>query len=231
MFARAAAFVAVVMLLLVSMPTTTTTAAADFTPISAPAALAALRGATAQVMAFGCNLRSEDGTAVAVDGTGLVTNAHVIAASRTVEVVGDDRPTEVGGGPMVATAADVATIAVGGPPFAPLVLAPRDPGPGSAVRVAGYPGAPIGQIQAGLTVVATSVVDYIPGAMVDQPGQVMRLAASVQPGMSGGPVLDASGRLAGIVFGDDEASGDALAIPASQLRRLLAPDSLVPSSC
>jgi len=228
--ARAATATAVVVLLLLSTPTTTTTAAADFTPISTQAATDALHRATAQVMAFGCDLEQRDGTVVAVAGGTLVTNAHVVAASRVIDVAPDDGPTEVGGA-MVAAAGDVATVNVGGPPLAPLALAPSDPPPGSPVRVAGFPSAPPGQPQPGLTVLTTTVLDYIPGAAVDQHGRVMRLAASVRPGMSGGPVLDASGRLAGIVFGDEMPTGEALVIPVSQLRRLLAPGSLVASSC
>jgi len=229
--ARAAAGTAVVAGLLVSTPITTTTAAADFTPISAQAATDALQRATAQVMAFGCDLERHDGTVVALAGGTLLTNAHVVAGSRLVDVVADGRPTEEGGAPMVGVVGDVATVTVAEPPLATLPLASADPAPGSVVRVAGYPSGPSGQPQPGLTVLTTSVVDYVPGPAVDQPGTVMRLAASVRPGMSGGPVLDASGRVAGLVFGDEVPTGEGLAIPASELRRLLAPGSLVPSSC
>ena len=228
---RAVAGTAVVATLLVGTTTATTTAAADFTPISTQAATDALRQSTAQVMAFGCDLERHDGTVVALAGGTLLTNAHVVAGSRLVDIVADGRPTEVGGGPMVGVVGDVATVTVAGPPLAALALAPADPAPGSAVRVAGYPSGPSDQPQPGLSVIATSVLDYIPGTAVDQPGTVMRLAASVRPGMSGGPVLDASGRVAGIVFGDEEPTGEGLVIPASELRRLLAPGSLVPSTC
>jgi hypothetical protein len=59
----------------------------------------------------------------------------------------------------------------------------------------------------------------------------MRLANPVRPGMSGGPVLDGSGRLAGIVFGNELPTGEALAVPVSQLRRLIGADSFVPVAC
>jgi len=75
------------------------------------------------------------------------------------------------------------------------------------------------------------VVDYVAGPTLDQPWPVMRLDAPVRPGMSGGPVLDASGRLAGIVFGNEVPTGQALVIPVSQLRRLLADHAFVPVAC
>ena len=112
-----------------------------------------------------------------------------------------------------------------------MALANGDPAPGTLVRVAGYPSAPTGQRDPGFTVIQTSILDYVRGAEVGEPWPVMRLANPVRPGMSGGPVLDASGRLAGIVFGNELPTGEALAVPASQLRRLLGTNAFVPVAC
>src|SRR5579862_7778973 len=106
---------ALVMLVVVGTPTRTTPAGADFTPVGADAALATLQRSTAQVMAFGCDLERHDGTAVAVAGGQLLTNAHVVEGSRLVDIVPDDAATEVGGEPMVADAGDVALVAGSGP--------------------------------------------------------------------------------------------------------------------
>ena len=228
---RVTAGAALVMFLLVGSPTKTTPAAADFTPVSAQGATAALHRSTVQIMAFGCDLQRHDGTAVSVDGGVLLTNQHVVAGSRLVDVVPEGQATEVGGQPLVAEAGDVATVAQPGPPLPGLRLADRDPLPGSEVRVAGYPAAVAGERAPGLTIQTTQVVDYVQGQVVDQPWPVMRLADAVRPGMSGGPVLDASGRLAGIVFGDELPNGQALVVPASQLRRLLAAKAFVPVVC
>jgi S1-C subfamily serine protease len=230
-FVRAVAAGALVALLLVVRPTRTTPASADFTPLTAPEATALLHRSTAQVMAFGCDMERVDGTAVAVAGGDLLTNQHVVAGSRLVDIVGDDQPTQIGGQPLVATAGDVATVSEPGPDLPALALAPGDPVPGTLVRVAGYPSVPSGERDPGFTVIETSVVDYVPGPEVGQPWPVMRLADPVRPGMSGGPVLDASGRLAGIVFGNELPTGQALAVPVSELRRLLGANSFVPVVC
>jgi S1-C subfamily serine protease len=231
MSVRAATGGAVVVFLLVGTPTKTTPAGADFTPVTAQGATAALHRSTAQIMAFGCDMQRHEGTAVSVGGGMLLTNQHVLAGTRLVDVIADGQPTEVGGQPLVATAGDVATVAEPGPALPALPMAAADPDAGSPVRVAGYPSALSGQREPGLTIVDTQVVDYVPGAVVGQPWPVMRLANAVRPGMSGGPVLDASGKLAGIVFGNELPTGEGLAIPVSVLRRLLASNSFVPVAC
>ncbi len=230
-FARAAAGGAVLTLLLVGRPTSTTPASADFTPITAAAATALFERSTAQVMAFGCDMQRVDGTAVVVGDGVLLTNQHVLAGSRLVDVVAQNQPTLTGGQPFVATVGDVARVAEPVAGLSVLPLADADPGPGSEVRVAGFPSALPGQRDPGLTVVDTRVLDYVAGSEVGQPWPTMRLAASVRPGMSGGPVLDASGRLAGIVFGNELPTGEALVVPVSDLRRLLATNAFVPVTC
>jgi S1-C subfamily serine protease len=223
--ARAVAAAALVAAVVACTPTHTTPASADFTPIDAQAALAALQRSTVQVMAFGCNLQRHDGTAVAIGDGQLLTNAHVVAGSRLVDIAADDAATRVGSEALVAPAGDVAVVDDPGPALPGLALAPRDPAPGSPVRVAGFPaGAP------GLTLVSTQVADYADGQPVGEPWPVMRLMASVRPGMSGGPVLDAAGRLAGIVFGNEVPDGRALVVPVSQLRKLLAARTFAASS-
>ena len=230
-FVRAAAGGALITVLLVARPTRTTPASADFTPLTASQATALLRRSTAQIMALGCDMDRVDGTAVAVARGVLLTNQHVVAGSRLVDVVADGQATLTGAQPLVATTGDVATVAEPGPGLPAVALANGDPAPGTLVRVAGYPSAPTGQRDPGFTVIQTSILDYVRGAEVGEPWPVMRLANPVRPGMSGGPVLDASGRLAGSVFGNELPTGEALAVPASQLRRLLGTTAFVPVAC
>jgi S1-C subfamily serine protease len=65
----------------------------------------------------------------------------------------------------------------------------------------------------GLVVIVARVVDNAHGTI--------RLDMPVTPGMSGGPVLDRSGRLAGLVYGVQSPTNDALVIPASVLRSVI----------
>ncbi|HVM66120.1 MAG TPA: serine protease [Acidimicrobiales bacterium] len=223
---RMAAGSALLLSIVVGTPTRTTPAGADYTPVDAQAALAALQRSTAQVMAFGCNLERHDGTAVAVAGGQLLTNAHVVEGSRLIDVVPDNAATQVGGQPLVADAGDVAVVTGAGQAPPALTLAAQDPAPGTTVRVAGFPaGAP------GLMMMTMQVTDYVAGGAVGEPWPVIHLSSGVRPGMSGGPVLDPAGHLAGILFGNELPDNRALAVPASQLRHLLAGHDFVPTSC
>jgi S1-C subfamily serine protease len=49
----------------------------------------------------------------------------------------------------------------------------------------------------------------------------MRLTARVVLGNSGGPVLDARGKVAGVVYALELATGFGLAIPVDTMRRLI----------
>ena len=125
---------------------------------------------------------------------------------------------------QVSAAADVAVVQSTGLRAHPLTVAVSDPFPGQPVWVAGFPHdpGPTARRGEGLVLDAARVVDYVDGAPMGQRGRVMRLDVPVRPGMSGGPVLDQAGRLAGIVFANQTPTNDALVIPASVLRATLA---------
>jgi S1-C subfamily serine protease len=228
---RLAAAVGVVVAIILGTPTATIPARFDFQPISAQRAAQVIRPSTVLVLAFGCNLQRREGTAVAVGPGRLVTNQHVVGQSRLVDLVADGYPTTVADVPSVATAGDVATLSAAGLRLPSIPLAPQDPLVGSSVSLAGYPSVPDAHLGPGLVIERLRVVDYVAGATVGEPWPVMRLNGSSRPGMSGGPVLDDSGRLAGIVFGNEIPSGDALVVPVAALRKLLVSGAFVAGGC
>jgi S1-C subfamily serine protease len=90
------------------------------------------------------------------------------------------------------TAADTAVLAVAGLSADPLRSAPAEAGTGTSAWVAGHPlGGP-------LRVVDASVVGTVGATGSDRESYVLRTV--VRPGNSGGPLLDAQGRVLGIVF-------------------------------
>jgi S1-C subfamily serine protease len=181
-----------------------------------------LAQATVRVLGLGCGaIQSGSGTAYA-DGRTL-TNRHVVDGSRAVRVM---RSWDWAMGPAeVSSSADVALVGARFP-GPDLELSLWDPGPGAWVTVAGHP------YGRSLNVIGTNVVDYMDGRELGQTGRLMRIGLDPAPGMSGGPVLDGSGRLAGIVFATEEISGYGLVIPASTLRRALSePAESMPPTC
>jgi putative serine protease PepD len=163
------------------------------------------------------------GSAFLIDDAGhLVTNAHVVGPAREVEV-------SLGGRRLVAAvrgvepSVDVAVLSLAS---APAGVVPLAFGDSDAVRV-GDPvvaiGAPFG-LQGSLS---TGVVSGL-RRQIDAPNGfaitgVIQTDAALNPGNSGGPLLDMSGRVAGIATqiategGRNEGIG--FAVPASAARR------------
>jgi S1-C subfamily serine protease len=65
------------------------------------------------------------------------------------------------------------------------------------------------------------VVDQVSGRRFGVPAMVIRLTSRVRPGNSGGPLLDGKGRIVGVIFAREIATGLALAIPITTLKSLI----------
>lgn len=211
--------------------TSTLSARSDFNPIPQADAVQRLQRATVEILSLACDLVSRQGTAVAIGRDQLLTNRHVAGSARSVSVAAEGMPLASSSAVESSPVADVAVVRADSLAVEPLTLAPDDPLPGEPVRVAGYPhDPPPNALPDGLVVTDASVVDFFDGSSVGQPGPVMRLSVGITAGMSGGPVLDQAGRVAGLVFAVQSPSDNTLAIPASVLRRLLSLNDLAPDS-
>ena len=201
----------------------TAPASVDFLPLARADGTALLREVTPRVMSFGC-VATNNGTAVQLDDGRLVTAAHVVDGTRLINVVPDLGPTSVASA-AVAPGHDVAVLRQPPNSVEGVVLATDDPHPGTEVLVAGYPNGQLSLLD------DDAVVDgYVDGRTVGQPeGRILRLRHAATTGMSGGPVLDPAGRLAGILIATRKGATETFAIPASTLRRVLEGDGLQPA--
>ena len=154
------------------------------------------------------------GSGFAIERNVLVTNRHVLAGADEIEVSTWDGRTLPATAAEVGVLGDVGIATVEGR-LPQVGTYGRPPQKGDAVRVVGYPGG--GE----LTLAPGSVVDLIDGSRYGIPGRIMRLTSRVAPGNSGGPVLDRGGKIAGVVYAIELATGFGLAIPVDTLRRLI----------
>lgn len=166
---------------------------------------------TVRVRNLGCEgLATGSGFAVSSDV--LITNRHVVAGADQLEVdTSDGRSLQVDAA-SVGVLGDVAAIQVNG--TLPVVAQLKGQAqPGASVTAVGYPlGGPLALSRG---VVVDSV--YEPAVR----GRVLRITARVEPGNSGGPLLDSRGRVVGIVFAIETATRLGLAIPISTVSSLL----------
>ena len=135
-----------------------------------------------------------------VSSTGrVVTNAHVVAGVTQPVVITPAGATFTGRVIYFNSVQELAVIAVNGLPTAALPLA-ADLTTGATAVFDGYPlGGPFRSSPAAVQNVATINSPDIYGAN-PAPREVYYLAADVQEGNSGGPLLDAGGHVVGVIF-------------------------------
>jgi uncharacterized membrane protein required for colicin V production len=200
----------------------------DVQPTAPPVALddpelavAAASVARVSGVAYACGT-SATGSGFVLAPDRVVTNAHVVAGVTAPLVELPGRPAREGRIVYFDPIDDLALIAVDdlGADAIP-VIAPI--APGTAAVVQGYPyGGPFTMVNA--EVISSGSV---PVPDIYETSSALRdiyaLAAQVQPGNSGGPLLTADGDVAGVVFARAEADADrGYAMTTSELEPVLA---------
>jgi S1-C subfamily serine protease len=197
------------------------TPAAAGSPDATPAASATLSPDgfdVAQRMAVrirnvGCGSLST-GSGFAIDDHTLVTNRHVVADSASLEISTYDGRDVQAQAASTTPIADLALVRTVDALPAAAGLAPTDPPRGSSVTVVGYP------LGSRLTLTRGNVIGATTDPLHDNLGEVLVTDAVVEPGSSGSAVLDAQGRVVGVVYAKGE-DGTSFVVPVSTLRAML----------
>ena len=157
--------------------------------------------------------RAQEGTGWVLSPGRVVTNAHVVAGAERVQISSQDE-TVTGRVVIFDPDRDLAVISADGLDAPGLELGSDLPR-GTAAAVPGFP------LDGPYTVVPARVRQALDARGRDIYGEdpvvreIYSLYTRVQPGNSGGPLLDASGRVAGVVFAkslEDNNTGYALTL-------------------
>ncbi|WP_369375546.1 serine protease [Promicromonospora sp. Populi] len=198
------------------------TTPADLSPAAGSASLSpdgfdAVERMAVRIRNVGCEELST-GSGFAVDDHTLITNRHVVAESRDLEVSTYDGHDITVGATATAALADLAIVRTTDPLPSYPELAEADPEPGDPVTVVGYP-------EGGeLTVTQGEVMSSTRDPLNANLGEVLLTNAPVEPGSSGSAALDAGGRVIGVVYAKT-ADDNSLLVPLSTLQEMLADDT------
>jgi serine protease Do len=143
----------------------------------------------------------------------VLTNWHVVRDSRSAVLVQfPDGFQSAGTILRVDSVWDLAAIVIWKPNVEPVQLAARAPVIGEPLTIAGYGRGPYREVSGGCT-------QYLsPGS--GQPMELVELVGEARQGDSGGPIFNADGELAGILFG--ESGGRTVGASSPRVRAFLA---------
>ncbi len=183
--------------------------------LGSPAVRAAAGGVVKITGTASACRRSQEGSGWVYRKGVVITNAHVVAGvSRPMVQIGGTGREYRGSVVVFDPVRDLAVLNVPELPTAPLSLG-KDLAPDASGSVAGYPlNGPYRVDPARVREVITARGEDI-YARGRSTRRVYSLNARVQPGNSGGPFLDAQGRVVGVVFAkslDDDSTGYALTL-------------------
>jgi putative serine protease PepD len=169
----------------------------------------------------------EAGSGFVLAGGVVITAAHVVDGARTATVDvegGGSVPASVLG--VDGTGRDVAVLFVPALVDAPgAEVTTRAVARGADVSTSGHPLGGVRQTLAG------RVLDYVDsGPIAADGGRVITVSAEYVPGMSGGPVVDVTGRVVGVAIGVERNTGTGIAVPTSEIAATLRGESLSPAS-
>ena len=176
-----------------------------------------------QVSVSVCGTRSSGSGVVVADGL-LLTAAHVVGDAGLVRV--DYRGVTVTGEVLgvLGDGRDVALVALDAPLSTPVVGGAM-PGPGTALTMVGHPGGGVLGAFVGPIVELAPVVATLAGR-----GDIVGVDVSITGGVSGGPAVDPSGAIVGLVVKREVATDVALVVALPDLAEI-GSAGLVPGEC
>jgi Trypsin-like peptidase domain len=176
-----------------------------------------------QVSVSACDARSLGSGVVVADGL-LLTAAHVVGDAGLVRI--DYRGVTVTGEVLgvLGDGRDVALVAVDAPVSTPVAVG-SVPEPGESLTLVGHNGGGILSAAVGPIVELAPVVEAGGGA-----GEIIGVDVPIDAGISGGPAVDATGAIVGLVVAKETSTDTALVVALPDLAAI-GSAGLVPGEC
>ncbi len=161
------------------------------------------------------------GSGFLIDDSTIVTNRHVVEGADALEVETSEGETLTVDVASQGQLADLAVVRlsdsmeVGSSVSTTAELAPRNPESGDALRAVGYPGG------GALIVTEGTVEDFKVDPRLGNLSKVIRSDVAIEPGSSGGPVVNDDDQVVGVVYAIEIDTEKSLIVPVETLARLL----------
>jgi S1-C subfamily serine protease len=161
----------------------------------------------------------ESGSGWPVNATHIVTNAHVVAGGSHVDVENPAGASLAGRVVFFDPNIDIAVVYVPGASFNAMHLASSDPQPQTVGAVIGYPEGGPEEVSPAAVKGTESARSQDIYSSTDVVRTIEVLASRIVPGNSGGPVVDESGTVIGVVFAASTTSNtEGYALAQSQVQ-------------
>jgi S1-C subfamily serine protease len=163
------------------------------------------------------------GSGFAIGPHTILTNRHVVAAAAAGDIqvdTWDGRPLHVVSA-KVSPDVDLAEVTVSDTLSDIATLATDDPPGKTPVVAVGYPLAKALRLAPGKT------IELLDGDVLDTGFRILLTSASVKPGNSGGPLIDGTGTVVGVVFALTIGDETGLAIPITVVHKTIDDDDFI----
>jgi S1-C subfamily serine protease len=179
------------------------------------------KSSVVKVSAWGCGSAAV-GSGFVVDGALIITNAHVIAGAERIIV--QETNVALSAQPVLFNPSlDIAILSTTPAPVTTILsLYDQQASPGAITSIIGYPGGGNLTTSDGIILSTINALGYDIYGQTPITRQIYAFRGRIVPGNSGGPLINTSGKVVGLIFGNSTTRPNTgFALPSTQIQNAL----------